>query len=120
MARPGTWKPGQSGNPKGRPPKNRALTEIRAKQGCRTLEDFDGKRRSGKRVVARIMWELATTGKARLPDGRSLDVAPKDYLTIVKFVYSQVDGPPKAELDVTTGGGPFHVTLNWGEYEDNV
>ena len=51
-----------------------------------------------------MLWELATTGLATFPSGAQLQVSPSDWFGIVKFLYSQIDGPPKTEVDVTTGG----------------
>lgn len=102
MANPtgeGGWKPGQSGNPKGRPKKNRALTEILARAGSKTAEDCDGKRRSGKRIVARLLWQAATTGVVQFPDSKeTMALSLSDWLGIVKFLYGHIDGPPKQAL----------------------
>ena len=68
----GGFKPGVSGNPNGRPPKSRALTDILERRGSTTLLDIDGKKRSGKLVVSRALWELATTGRTTLQDGEEL------------------------------------------------
>jgi hypothetical protein len=45
--------------------------------------------------MANLMWDLATTGKAVFPDGRELEVSPQDWFGIAKFLYGQIDGPPK-------------------------
>lgn len=97
------WKPGESGNPSGRPPKNRALTDLLEKAGSKTIE-IDGKPISGKRILARLAWDLAVTGKATFPDGTSLALDPSDWLGLVKWIYTHIDGPPRAELDVTSDG----------------
>ena len=109
MSKAGTWKQGQSGNPNGRPPKNRAFTEILAKAGCKTL-DVDGKRMSGKRLTASLMWQVATLGRCTFPDGRVMDASPRDWIDIVKWLYAQIDGPPKAEMDITTAGEQITIT----------
>ena len=106
------FKPGQSGNPKGRPPKGRALTEILERRGNKTVPDIDGRNHGGKYIVARALWELATTGRTSLKDGdevRELSVGAKGWFEIVKWMYAQVDGPPKGEMDVTSGGKPLAV-----------
>ena len=105
MARQGTWPKGQSGNPKGRPKKNRALTEILERAGSKIVE-YDGKRVSGKRLIARLLWQAATTGECKLPDGESLIVKDfSDWLGVVKFLYAQIDGLPKQDIGLDHSGG---------------
>ena len=110
MGRPGTWPKGTSGNPNGRPPKHRALTEILRKRGSRTIEDVDGKRRSGNRVVARLMWDGASTGRIQFPDGRTLTLKLNDWLDLVKFLHVHIDGPAKAELGLDHSG---ELIIRW-------
>ena len=105
MTRPGTWKKGQSGNPNGRPPKGRALTELLEKAGSKTLVDIDGKRRSNKRIVARLAWEAVTSGKIELPSGSTLTLSPHDWLDFYKWIFAQIDGPPKQAHEVTGPDG---------------
>jgi hypothetical protein len=104
------WKKGKSGNPNGRPPKNRALTEILEKAGSQSVE-VDGKKVASKRIVAALLWQVATTGMATFPDGSILSVSPQDWLAVVKFIYAQIDGPPKAEMDVTSNGETIPVSF---------
>ncbi len=92
------WKKGESGNPNGRPPKNRTLTAILEKAGNSKRDGV-----AAKRKLAELLWEGATTGKV------TFDEAPKpldaqDWLSLSKFIYQHIDGAPKNELDVTTNG----------------
>lgn len=108
------WQKGQSGNPSGRKPKNRALTDILEKAGAATLT-ADGKKISGKRLMAQLLWEAVTTGKAHFPDGRTLEIAPQDWLAIVKFLYQHIDGPAKSEIELSgAGGGPIEHKVDHG------
>jgi len=108
MANPtgkGGWKPGQSGNPRGRPKGTRALTEILARAGSKAIEDCDGKRRSGKRIVARLLWEAAITGAVQFPNTKEATIIPfSDWLGIIRFLYGHIDGPPPQSLGVTVDG----------------
>ena len=101
---------GQSGNPNGRPPKNRALTDLLEAAGNQTLER-DGRKIARKRVIASLAWELLTEGKATLPTGETLKLDPQDWLGLYKWIYSHIDGPPKAEIDMTSGGKVIEVVL---------
>lgn len=100
------FKKGQSGNPNGAPQKNRALTKILEAAGD-TKIDYRGKQLTRKQILAQMIWEVSTTGKATLPDGKMLDVAPQDWFGIVKFLYTHIDGAAKTEFDVTTAGQPI-------------
>ena len=99
-----TFKKGQSGNPNGRPPKNRALTDLLEKAGNVVIDTADGKRSARKRIAAGIAWELITEGKTKLPNGETLKLSPQDWIGLYKWIYQHIDGPPKAGLDITSDG----------------
>ena len=121
MSRPGTWAKGQSGNPNGRPPKGRALTEILERQGARTLEDIDGKRRGGKYIVARALWEIATTGKTTLPGDPPMMLLPdpQDWIKVVQWLYQHIDGSAVQRLshEGTGEGGAIIVEQRYTDAE---
>ncbi len=118
------WQPGESGNPRGRQPKVSTLTKTLERAGNKAARDVDGRNRTLKRILARILWELAVTGQTRmLPDangGQRLMVAdPDDTLKAAQFLYSHIDGPPRTELDITSGGQSLAaIRLCWPEGEE--
>src|SRR3990172_2168720 len=108
------FQPGQSGNPNGRPPKSRALTALLEKAGGRKISVLqpDGSIRliSRKALLADLLWSLALTGQVTLPDGTRVNVTSAEELFAVwQFIYKHIDGPPRAELDITSGGQPLLI-----------
>lgn len=99
-----TFKQGQSGNPKGRPKKDRALTSILERAGGIMVEMMDGERISGRRLMARQVWEGITSGAVSFPDGKKLQLSPQDWKDFVKWAYGHIDGPPVQAVDITSGG----------------
>lgn len=95
---------GRSGNPKGRPPKHRELAAILARAGSK-VRDVDDERISGKRLVARMLWDVATTGVTVLPDGRPLIAGPDTWLDVVKFIHSHIDGAAPQAMEHSGPGG---------------
>jgi hypothetical protein len=95
---------GVSGNPKGRPPKNRALTDILEKAGASSL-DINGNKVSGKRLLASLLWEAATTGKITFEPDVVLVCDIDQWMGIAKFIYTQVDGAPKQSVELGGPGG---------------
>jgi len=99
------FQPGESGNPNGRPRKKWALTEILKTKGGKIVPYFD-RRVSGKHLIAELLWQFATTGRVRFPDGHELSTESVDeWLRVVQYIYTRVDGPPQQTMDVTSGGG---------------
>ena len=100
---------GVSNNPKGRPPKNRALTEILEKAGATSL-DINGNKVSRKRLLASLLWEAATTGKITFEPERVEVCNVDQWLGIAKFIYTQVDGAPRQNVELTGAvGGPIQT-----------
>jgi Family of unknown function (DUF5681) len=120
------FKKGQSGNPGGRPPKSRALTEILSKTGDRKV-DVAGKKVSSKQLIALLLWEIATTGRAIFPDKTELEVSPRDWLETVKWLFGQIDGPPPRpepdrpdEDDEDEDTGEMVVTVKYESSEEGI
>lgn len=87
---------GTVNNPKGRPPKNRALTEILEKAGAKG---------NGKKIVASLLWEGATTGRVTFAEDRQLLLSVSDWAGIAKWLYQQIDGLPAQRTELTGAEG---------------
>ncbi len=110
MANP-NWTKGKSGNPAGRKPKTRALTDILEKAGkIKVIQD--GVEKSRSEILADLVWQGLMSGEVSLPVGsKQLILTPTDWKDFVKWLYNQVDGPPRQEMDFTTDGKPIdHLT----------
>jgi hypothetical protein len=104
------FQPGQSGNPKGRPKKERSLTALLEKASDTTVTDVDGNPISGKRLMAQYVWEALTTGSVLMPNGYVMHFDSQEWLTLAKWVYGQIDGPPKQDVEISgAGGGPIEI-----------
>lgn len=104
------WKPGQSGNPKGRPLKDRVLTNQLMAAGSKTVE-VDGKKVSKKVMLSRMLWEYLTTGKVTFLDGRQLETTEiEKWARDAQWIYNHVDGPARSEIDLNHSGG---IELVW-------
>ena len=78
------FKPGQSGNPAGRPKKEYCLTDILKEQG--SLEDVTtekGEIINRKQAVARKLWAMAMGG---------------DVIAL-KYLYDRIDGKPLQTIE---------------------
>ena len=105
------WKPGQSGNPNGRPPKSRTLSAILERAGSRTVQAVgEDKRTASRRFIAQALWEMATTGECTLANGRTLKAEPQGWFDVVKFIYAQIDGPPPKDINLGgQDGNPISI-----------
>jgi len=110
------WKPGQSGNPAGRPKQNksRELAGLLTKAGTKRFKftDDTGRNRSieyNEFIAGRIM-EALSTGQVTFPPGIMEEAVPvvirlnsAEWMKLVDFFFKQVDGlvPKSQELDKT-------------------
>src|SRR5688572_22337984 len=102
MAKSSTsFEPGKSGNPKGRPPKSRALTALLAKGGSRKIDGPPGEKSvPARQQFVNQLWEGLATGKITFPDGRSVLLDGGDFISLARLVLAQIDGPPPASVDL--------------------
>jgi hypothetical protein len=95
---------GSHNNPNGRPAKSQALTDSLKVELNRTY-DFDGKKISGKKIVAKLVSRAIITGRFRFPDDTEDSVISiKDWIEFVKWAYERVDGKPVQPISGEEGG----------------
>ena len=90
MARKGTWKKGQSGNPKGRPPKGRswmeqleyAIKEVEKEKKDRFMRQAIKMAWNEPRMMSAILRKL-------VPDKTHLEVPVSEYLEAIQAVWSK-------------------------------
>lgn len=93
------WKPGQSGNPAGRPVGARALTEILRKHGDGLVEVKGKKRKvARKRVLADLVWQAVNVGLVQFPDGGVLKLDGKAWVECFRWLYRHIDGDAPQHL----------------------
>jgi hypothetical protein len=106
-----SFKKGQSGNPKGRPPKSRALTALLEKAGKKKITPKPGEPAVPRnQFFAEKVWEGLTTGIIKFDDW-VIPLYPADYIALAKLVLGQIDGPPPAAVDVTSAGKPVQIAM---------
>jgi len=84
------FKPGQSGNPKGRPPKRNCLTSLLKEAMEKTCPQDKGKR----------TW-------AQVINEQLLKMAKKGDLHAMRLIYEYVEGKPRQEIET-----PSDVTIH--------
>lgn len=100
---------GVSGNPNGRPKKDRALSAILEKAGNVRVDGADGAA-ARKNVLANLLWLGATTRRLEFPDGSIMELPPDEWLSVAKFLYAQIDGAPKQTTEISgKDGAPLQV-----------
>lgn len=100
------YQPGQSGNPAGRPKGQRALTKILEAAGDIEV-NFKGNpdaKLARKEVLAKMLWEIVTTGQTTMINGKTLKVVGDDWFNVVQFLYKHIDGAPTLNIDATSNG----------------
>ena len=90
ITNPGQWKPGQSGNPNGRKPRGRALTEMLRLKGDDVV--FIGNEPvTAHEALAKAVWQFVTTGEVWLR-GKKLEAQTiGEWASVVKWLYLHVE-----------------------------
>jgi hypothetical protein len=110
---------GQSGNPKGRPAKGRALADILQKAGNAKIAKTDGKTTTRKQMLADMLWQAATEGTVDFCGGGKAGSGGvmaidnlQEWFAIAKFVHQHLDGPVRPEIDLPgTGNITFQLSV---------
>lgn len=94
-----SFKAGASGNPAGRPPKSRALTEILLAAGKTKCSDGNGRQIERKKLLAEMIWQLAVAGEVTFYAGnrafganRTFEMPAASWLEVAKWLFDQIDG----------------------------
>ncbi len=86
----GNWKPGQSGNPKGRPSNKQILTEILRAKGD-VVMTIGGEGKTAKEVLAAAVWQFVTSGEVSLA-GKTLQAeSVREWANVVKWLYTHLE-----------------------------
>jgi hypothetical protein len=85
------------------------LTEALERALKQTVILSDGRKITGRAYTASIARQAITEGKITLANGTVMELSPDDVLMIWKYTFSQVDGPPKTEMDITSDGEPISI-----------
>ncbi len=90
------WKPGQSGNPRGRPPKSRVLTEMLRVQG-EELIVVGGESMTAREALAKAVWQFAISGEVWLMGKRLEANSISEWAAVVKWLYSHTEPVSRIE-----------------------
>ena len=96
----GRWKSGQSGNPKGRPRKDRVLTELLRQSGETPLL-VGGDNLTAQEALARAVWQFAVTGEVLLAGKKLKATSVGEWASVVKWLYSHVEPTSRQVVDAS-------------------
>ncbi len=92
----GRWKAGQSGNPKGKAPGSRAISEMLRLKGEETVV-VGGQALSAQEALAEAIWRFVLKGDVMLGKQHLKAESVGDWVQAVKWLYTYVD-PPRGKM----------------------
>jgi Family of unknown function (DUF5681) len=110
------WKPGQSGNPKGRPRRNQILTELLRQQG-ETYMMVGSEEVTAQEALARAVWQFVSTGEVWLAGKKLKAESASEWANVVKWLYGYVEPTRPATDDEAEGNELIVRVIREGEGE---
>lgn len=107
------YQPGQSGNPRGRPPRKRAWAELIRKFGKGKVKLADGTEVHAQELIAQLTINALVTGRIVFPqlDGqdftdvhRTLVLDANDWMRLMKETREHLEPAARQEFDLTSNG----------------
>jgi len=106
---------GNRNNPNGRPPKNKALSTM-LEAALDSKSEYNGKKTTGKAILADLVVRAATTGRLRFPsDTEDSIISIQDWLGLAKWVFERIDGRPVQAVEGVGDDGEIVIKVRYDE-----
>lgn len=110
-----SWTKGKSGNPGGKPKKDREETAALVRGGRGTIE-IDGVKVSRRKLLVEQFWDAMMTGEVTFPaSGKTIQLRAHHWADMLKWYFGHVDGPPRLQV-AGTADDPVH-NVGWSVEE---